>query len=431
MEIKWVNHASFLLRHKNISLLFDPWLFGYSFDQSWALLSESSFTWNDFKDVTHIFFSHEHPDHFSPPTLKKIPSDYRSNITIIYQETSDKRVIEFCTKLGFKEVIELPEDWFRISSEVIVFCGKVKHGDSWLAVKTPEKVILNINDCIFLEEKDLAKLKSLLSNLDLLITQFSIASWWGNPENSCAWESAAKSQLSKIALEMSVLSPKQVLLSASYIYFCHEENAYINQYVNRVSSAFDFVTKLGGHPIVLYPGENWNVGEPHSSIESIKKYTIDENFIMNNSIRVKSTSIPVPELEKQAKEFINRLRKKNSILLLLRLATANIFIKDYNDTFKLDLKGFRLAKINKSDCHINLSSSALSYCFKFDWGGETLMINGRFSKPKNSDLYIFLRWFSIASDNSRNIFYDLNFYKRKALDKLDYRFNSVDLKKRF
>ena len=70
MKLKWINHASYLVSHNDVAIICDPWLSGDAFDHGWSLLSETKFQASDFAEVTHIWFSHEHPDHFSPPNLK-------------------------------------------------------------------------------------------------------------------------------------------------------------------------------------------------------------------------------------------------------------------------------------------------------------------------------------------------------------------------
>src|SRR5262245_14431114 len=109
MKIEWVNHASFVIRAGNACIILDPWIEGSVFDESWSLLSPSVFKYSDFEEITHIWFSHEHPDHFFPPNLMRIPAVIRSRIRIVFQTTIDRRVVSFCRKLGFAEVVELPE----------------------------------------------------------------------------------------------------------------------------------------------------------------------------------------------------------------------------------------------------------------------------------------------------------------------------------
>ena len=125
MNIIWVNHASYIFEHKNINLICDPWIEGGVFNNGWKLLAKSKFSYEDFSNITHIWFSHEHPDHFSPPNLKKIEKKYRSQITVLYQETKDKKLINFCKKLDFK-VVEIPEnESIHISDDVSLICKKL------------------------------------------------------------------------------------------------------------------------------------------------------------------------------------------------------------------------------------------------------------------------------------------------------------------
>src|SRR5690348_5148883 len=101
MKITWVNHASFVASSDGVSLICDPWIEGPASDNGWSLLSKTRFRYEDFAGISHIWFSHEHPDRFSPPNVREIPSDLRKNITVLFHETRDKRVLKFCKSLGF------------------------------------------------------------------------------------------------------------------------------------------------------------------------------------------------------------------------------------------------------------------------------------------------------------------------------------------
>ena len=84
LKLEWINHSSFLLEHGRVRLLCDPWIEGYVFDNNWAQLSPTKFSYADFARVTHLWFSHEHPDHFFPPNLEKIAPEIRRNITVLF-----------------------------------------------------------------------------------------------------------------------------------------------------------------------------------------------------------------------------------------------------------------------------------------------------------------------------------------------------------
>ena len=66
-KIKFINHASVLISFGDISLLSDPWYCGKVFHNGWSLLHEieEDKIIDLLKKTTHIYISHEHPDHFN------------------------------------------------------------------------------------------------------------------------------------------------------------------------------------------------------------------------------------------------------------------------------------------------------------------------------------------------------------------------------
>jgi len=422
MKLTWINHSSFLLEHGRTSLLCDPWIDGQVFDNSWSLLTPTRFSYADFNRVTHIWFSHEHPDHFFPPNLQKIPPEIRKKITVLFQATApgDGRVQKYCKDLGFKTVLELHNDWHQLDTDFQVLCQPVDRGDSWLVIRAAGKVLLNLNDCIYLSENDLIPVRQRVGDVDLLITQFSYASWWGNPTEDDRWRNAAQQTLCKIRREVSVLHPTDVLLSASYVFFCHQENSYMNKHMNRVSRAYQFVLDNGKtRPIILYPGDEWVPGTSWDSSVALSRYEADYDRAVNNSVRVSSSTVPLGELLTAGNIFANKLQRINSAVLWRRLPTATINVTDHQVSLLLNRGGVRvITRLDDDEHDIALSSSALLYCLRFPWGGETLMINGRFYSPAKGDRRRFFRWFSIAQSNNRGTYYDRAYYAEKIFTRV-------------
>ena len=94
-KITWVNHAGYVLSHKNINFLVDPWHSGTAFNNGWALLADTYFPEQIAKSITHIWISHEHPDHFSSQNLIQLRKINKEKIKVFFQETKDKRVYNF------------------------------------------------------------------------------------------------------------------------------------------------------------------------------------------------------------------------------------------------------------------------------------------------------------------------------------------------
>ena len=412
MKIIWVNHASYIFEYKNINLICDPWIEGTVFNNGWKLLAKSKFSFEDFSKITHIWFSHEHPDHFSPPNLKKIKKKYRSQITILYQETKDKKVINFCKHLDFK-VLEIPEnESIHISNDVRLTCKKFGSEDSWLKIHTDKYSILNLNDCPVRDKKDLLDLKETVDNIDLLLTQFSYANWCGNINDKNQREMEAKWYTEKMIDQINYLNPKSVIPFASYIYFCHEENFSHNDSINKVSNIYDIINRnTKSNCIVLFPDDVLKIGEYYDSKSSIKKYDkLYDNI--NDREKIKAVKVSLEDLYAAANNYKIKI-KNNNLLLPLRvlkllgyLKPTKIFLTDHNEVIKFSfLSGLEKSQDKRSNSHIEMSSSNLHYCLDNLWGCGTLSINARFQEGAKNSLKYFYRNFSLGSENNFGRFF--------------------------
>ena len=104
-QIQFINHASVCISDKTISLLSDPWYQGTAFHDGWSLLYENK---EDdivrlLDTVSHIWISHEHPDHFSIAFFKKYaPQIKQRKIKFLFQQTKDKRVVKFLNLMNIE-----------------------------------------------------------------------------------------------------------------------------------------------------------------------------------------------------------------------------------------------------------------------------------------------------------------------------------------
>jgi UDP-MurNAc hydroxylase len=404
MKIQWINHAGFLIESGSVRLVCDPWIEGTAFDNGWKLLSPTAFQYADFERVTHIWFSHEHPDHFSPMNIKKIAPEVRSQISVLYQTTDDKKVVEFCKKAGFKAVVELPPSkWYRVAPDFEVMNQNDKDGDSWLAIHTDGKKMFNMNDVVaYRTDSTLQRLGQLVGKIDVLFTQFSYASWVGNKTDLAMRQQCAQEKIADIEQQIRILQPQYVVPFASFVWFCHEENFYVNEGYNKVGDIHNMLSEKNVTSIVMYPNDVWTIGEAFDSEKAVKRYEADYERIAHHETLVQSQAVPMPELQTAAEKFVTQLRQKNGAILSFKLKQpAKIFFTDLQQTAQLTLqKGLETLDIPLDDCDIAVSSAALAYCFKFDWGGGTLNVNARFEKPRNGNFSNLENYFYIANLNN-------------------------------
>jgi UDP-MurNAc hydroxylase len=415
MQLTWVNHASFLLDCGDVRLLCDPWIEGSVFNNGWRLASPTKLRYDDFAGVTHIWFSHEHPDHFFPPNLRNIPEAIRREIIVLFHETRDKRVVNVCRSLGFA-VQELPEQqrvW--IAADFSVLCGVNEDIDSWIAITAEGKTILNLNDCIFATKDELLAIRKTIGDVDLLLSQFSYANWVGNPDDLVSHRAHAVRKRTQMTAQIEAIRPRQFIPFASYVWFCHEENFHMNASANRIGDIYRFLTdELHQDTVVLYPGDEWQVGSPYSSQGAIGKYESD--FQNALSCRpVTSETISLERLQEAMSELSARCNEKNNAFLLRALGSAVARVTDIGQDVDISF-GAEIRPVHGREPDIILSSDSLMYCIKTDWGGETLKINGRFQVPPDGNPERFFRLFRVPQHNGYGSHLNLRFAAGRMID---------------
>jgi UDP-MurNAc hydroxylase len=379
--LNFVNHASFLLESEKIGLIIDPWLDGTAFNSGWELISKTAFKPCDYSRVTHLWFSHEHPDHFHPPTLKNIPETLRSGITVLYQKTKDGKVIDHCRTMGFA-VREMEHgEWLQLAPNFRIMCSPYTYFDSWLLVELDGKLMLNLNDCEVNTAKEAGEIFAHTGPVDILASQFSYSCWEGDAKARAA---AADHILNRLCTQLQVFQAKQFMPIASLIYFSHEENKQLNDCINSITKTAKFIESKGSvSTVVLYPGDEWNFGAPHDNTESMARYDADYKTIPK--ILHTSKSIPIAEVQELAAKYNQRIKERNSWLFIgiLKmigfLPPVNFYITDCGQVFQYDaINGLKAVDVSKENADMALSSDSLAFLFRFDWGLNTLHVNGRF-----------------------------------------------------
>ncbi len=405
MKIKFVNHSCFIVEHEGVSIISDPWLEGRIFNNGWDLLSKTKLTYDDFRNIQFIWFSHEHPDHFYPPNLKLIPAEYKKNITVIFQHTIDGRVANYCRKAGFKDVVEIrPNQTYQLGQDFSIMCEYFSEGDSWIVYKSGELTILNTNDCGIRNVSEIDHIKHVVGNVDILLTQFSYAYWAGNREDVAYRRKVAEDKLKFMQFQCDGFKPKVTIPIASYVYFCHEENFYLNDSVNTAAKAFEFLSaKTATIPVILYPGDEYEFLQEWNSERSISSYNADfESIAQHPEVLEKTKSFDLTGLRSAADTFVKNLRENHGLLPRLILRPTFIHLSDLNRSFRLSLSsGLEDSTYGVADCDVSLASESLAFCFSHPYGLDTTQINGRLQKPKGGHYSRFFNFFRIDQQKSR------------------------------
>lgn len=402
--VEFVNHACVIIDTGSARILCDPWLSGSVFENGWDLLIESGRTIADL-DFTHIWFSHEHPDHFSPNELRRLPDERRRQTPVLYQWTRDHKVRSFCEKLGFAVMELTPFEPHRIGAETLVTNAVSAGYDSWLHVRCPGGSILNLNDCRLGDPNDLQRIGDCVGDIDLLMTQFSYANWAGNAGDRDHPERARAKVFAQIEAQLAALRPRYVLPFASFIWFSHAENCFWNETATRIGAAVEKLRSLGAWPVVLCPGDRWRVGDALDNRTAIARWNEAYAAVAGRHLH-EGRTIPVAALQAEFTAMQARLKQRNDWAAVLAfsatgdLPPALIYLQDLGHPMSFDIvHGLARIDAEPAACDICLSSESLAYVMKHDWGRATVTINGRF-EARYETLWRFFRQTQIAYANN-------------------------------
>ena len=381
--IRFVNHASFIVETCGVRLLCDPWVAGPAFHNGWNLLKEVHH--DELDQVDFIWFSHEHPDHFSVPFLRSIPPERRGAITVLYQKTPGRRILAFCEKLGYatRELVHAQPT--KLTNGLTVTCGQIPFYDSWLLIETPEYRILNTNDCIVERPSQLSAIRKHVEKCDILFTQFSYANWQDSRENREALRALAREKLRRVATQCEAFAPTFVVPFASFAYFSHVENAYMNADVNRPSAAVRFIeTNCNAKPVLLIPNEEWDGLTPHDNRPAMDWWERAYFEAMSRDKNVAGHSIPFVQLCLKANAAISRVKAKNNFALVTGLQRLGLIgpvefrLIDTDEIVSFDwINGLVFVKDSRFRT-IDMHSETLAFIFDNDFGVDTVNVNARF-----------------------------------------------------
>jgi UDP-MurNAc hydroxylase len=277
-----------------------------------------------------------------------------------------------------------------------------------------------------------------VGEVDVLATQFSCAQWVNNYDAAKYRVAHDLKVLETLKAQIDVLKPRYVIPFASFAWFCAEDNFYLNAEKNRIRDVCEYIRQnTKTEPIAMYPGDRWIIGGPHDTLSAIARYEHDAEEIADPKLRscTKRDQVDGRTLIEAGQKFCERLNALAHPLLvrarlarashnnraefhvgrvanltklaLLHVEPATLFVTDLDQAFVFDLdRALQPADIPVEACDMSLSSASLLYCLKFDWGGETLYVNGCFQENNN--------WRNVGSMAYPNRFFKYCLLLRRA-----------------
>lgn len=384
-SIQFINHASVIISDEKTSVLSDPWYTGDAFHKGWNLLHETPHqeVTKMLDGITHIWISHEHPDHFSVPFFKSFAQKIKEqSIKILFQKTQDKRVCKFLSAHGF-QVQELEFNrQISITKDYKVTCIKDGFYDSGLLIESNGEKILNLNDCEVTTSNRAEEVLAVTGKVDVLLTQFSFAAWKGGKKNKRWRDEAASEKIDTMRLQIEKFDPKIVIPFASFVYFSNYANFYLNDAVNKPE---DLATKLGDYAhklIIMAPFDM--VGSYNDLLTNDRAIEFWKKKYREIKPINKYEPIHIDQLTKNFYLYCQRIHKNNNmglVKLLRAVSPISVFkpfivhLDDIDTTIKFDYVSKYFQETNNVAL-LSMRSESLNFIFKNSFGFDTLTVNG-------------------------------------------------------
>lgn len=410
-HVTFLNHSCFIITSPSERILCDPWFKGPAFGNGWSLLHENSHDIDELQ-FDYIWISHEHPDHFSIPTLLGL----KKKCTFLFQETKDKKVRQFLESKGHT-VIELRHKEKVTIGDLELTCIVCDGYDSSLLVRYPDgKILLNINDArVELNDHLQREIEPILNGepVDLLTFQFSYANWAGNRGYMQIAKFLQEKTDEKNDFVISKLKPKAIMPFASFVYFSHEENFYWNEN-NWLEHVFKRYTAHTSTLIFPKPDQEISLNRlERQEYVASNEVAVDFWTAKHKDVSVKGFVNPVSlnQIKDSYLRFNEKLNRENTLLQLVESSQnffLNIRITDLDQTIQIGLieSSFKVVKETEA---ISVSSETADFLLTQLFARGTVCINGRVSFNYNA-AHMFFLFFFIPYANNIGIYFD-RFYK--------------------
>lgn len=412
--LTFVNHASFYIDNGNSLLLVDPWVEGTVFNNGWRLLDTTTSNAALVHDLaarkrhTFIWYSHEHPDHFSVSFIKKLKQDFPGTVTVLFQQTKDQRVLGFLKKNGFEVIECAPGATVALDPLLSLTVYPFSGGDSYCLIQSGQRFILNINDCPLLTQAMCAAVRTRIApvtdKIDVLFTQFGYANWIGNPFEPGLRRRAAAEKRERIRLQMQAFAPTVTIPFASFVSFCSIENSYLNDYQNSAYTIRQWSTLSPDTENLRFmkPGDTINLDRatPASTLRMSQAAVAHWEQLGTTSRAVLPPEPPVTVAALQAAfaRYRNIIKTQLPVLpyWLERfglIKPLRIHFPDLRLTVRFSYVHGYTAMPAGSAFDVSMSSGSAVFIFTNEYGFNTTHVNGRFRTTGNDALARFSRFF--------------------------------------
>jgi len=259
MKFKILSHAGLLVEAEGTRLVVDPWILGSCYWRSWWNYPKAARFCTE--DVSYIYMTHIHWDHFHGPSLRKFPQ----STTILVPKAFSMRLRDDLADFNFKAIVELPHGkTVRLARELSVTSYQFDILDSSLVIEDGKTTIFDMNDCK-IAGWPLRQIMRRHPRVDFMLRSHSSA----QPYPFC-FDAEDKEDLrfrnnedylADFVASARLLKARCAIPFASNHCFLHEETwRYNDTVVNplHVKEYFDGHKPAGSECVVMVAGDSWD-----------------------------------------------------------------------------------------------------------------------------------------------------------------------------
>ncbi len=364
ISIKLLNHASVIIRYKQISLLSDPWYEGTCFWHGWGLQFINPDALSEAIKCSHLWISHFHTDHLHMPTLKKV-AQLNSSMIALSNASVNFDTREPLERAGFTNIHPLIERQPTQLAEAFEVTRFPTTGvDNFLVIKVGGFSILNYNDCN-LPESAFKRLIRKIGGIDVLLNNFNHAGKLVDSNRSPEqMMQECKRRYQKI---VEIVRPRYAIPFASM----HRYRSPYSQDQNQSLIPGHEIAKIIPNAIYLAFGDTvYFNGNAPARIEKLSP-ALQSCLPDQQVYTVTHTSLPVQtgwqDLLIKADLFRRKVQKE-FFGFTFWIAPLHIRVEDLRKVLTIQFNKGVFEGTDQTPCHITTHSEALNHWFGYKYG---------------------------------------------------------------
>jgi UDP-MurNAc hydroxylase len=261
VKLTIISQACLLIESGRDRLIIDPWILGSCYWRSWWLFPPPRGDLVHPETITAIYYTHEHPDHFHFPSLRRFPQSVR----ILVPRFPAPRMATQLRERGYLRVEEIPHGGSANIGALELFSYQSGADDSAVAVTDGTTTVLDMNDAKP-GELALRQIRRRHPRVDFLLRSHA-------PAQSYPFCYTASDERALKLLPLSyytdsfaslarLVRPRWAIPFASNVCHLHPESIDQNRYLISADAVVEACRdKVGAVEIVpMSPGDSWASG---------------------------------------------------------------------------------------------------------------------------------------------------------------------------